>query len=124
MTYDSQHVSSASTGVPRSLAWCLLSVAKGHHLPPLDDQIFTCEQGEKISEIAKDRLNDYGLVVGCEFAVKKVRPGKSIELACKHHRLEKANRHGLQDPIVRTDSTTGEVISDRQRNRSDHRAGC
>ena len=94
-----------------------------HHLKPLDGQVFVPVEGQKLTVQARDRLNDYGLVAGCEFVITNTRTS-SIEISCKHFGSAKANKHKIHDVLVQRDTTTNQIVSDRQRNRADHRTGC
>jgi hypothetical protein len=107
-------------------AWldACVKLPAGHHLPPQDGDIFEIAVGESVSEKVRDRLNDYGLVAGCEFVVTKTRALDSIEFSCKHWGQKRTNKHKLKDDVVRKDPVTGELLSDRQRDKDDHRAGC
>src|SRR5690242_8855205 len=67
-----------------------------HCLPPPDGQIFDSLPGESMTGKILNRLNDYGLVAGCEFVCSKNRLPKSLEFSCKHHGVEKLNRHKIQ----------------------------
>jgi len=57
--------------------------------------------GESVSAVAKERFNQYGLAVGIEFTIAKTRAGRSLEIHCKHFGDEKANKHKLNDSLVR-----------------------
>ena len=94
-----------------------------HHLPPANGHVFVPTDGQKLTVQAKDRLNDYGLVAGCEFVITKTRT-TSIELSCKHFGSTVDNFHNIQDAVVRRDPTTNQIISDRKRNKADRRTGC
>lgn len=98
--------------------------AEGHCDPPEDGEVWEEFPGEKLSTKIRDRMNSYGLIAGCEFVISKVCSGRSIEVTCKHFGFEKANKHNLKDEVVRKDPTTGEVLSDRKRDKDDHRTGC
>src|SRR4051794_35873367 len=78
-------------------AWldACLKLPSGHHLPPSDGEVFELEHGDKITEKVRDRLNNYGLVAGCEFTISKARQGVSVEVVCKHFGTTKDNFHNL-----------------------------
>ncbi|KAK5948003.1 hypothetical protein OHC33_010987 [Knufia fluminis] len=99
--------------VPESLLDC-----------PQEGEVFEIAPGESISSVAKERSNQYGLAVGIEFTIAKNRAGRSLEIHCKHFGDEKDNKHKLKDSLVRKDPVTGELQSDRRRNRDDQRTGC
>lgn len=91
---------------------------------PGDGKVFEVAPGDTISSVAKERFNQYGLAVGVEFVIAKTRAGRSIEIHCKHFGEDKANKHKSKDSLVRKDPVTGEVKSDRVRDRTDQRTGC
>ena len=91
---------------------------------PQDGEVFEVAPGDSISSVAKERFRMYGLAVGMEFTIAKVRTGRSVEIHCKHFGVEKDNFHKIKDLVVRKDPVTGELKSDRKRNRDDQRTGC
>lgn len=91
---------------------------------PQDGEVFEVAPGGSISTVAKERFLQYGLAVGIEFVISKTRTSRSLELTCKHFGDEKSNKHKLKDSMVRKDPVTGELESDRSRNRNDQRTGC
>ena len=94
-----------------------------HHLKPSNGQVFVPVDGQKLTVQAKDRLNDYGLVAGCEFVITNTRTS-SIELSCKHFGAIVDDFHKIRDTLVQRDPTTNQILSHRKRNRSNQRTGC
>ena len=80
---------------------------------PREGEVFEVAPSNSISSVAKERFSHYGLAVGLEFVIAKVRAGRSLEIHCKHFGDKTANKHKLEDSLVRKDLVTGEVASDR-----------
>jgi len=113
-----------SQGYREAWVTACLKVPAGRLDRPEDNEVFEVAVGDTISSVAKERLNQYGLGVGIEFTIAKTRAGRSLELHCKHFGKKKDNYYKLKDSVVRRDPVTGEILSDRKRDKDNQRTGC
>ena len=94
---------------------------------PRNGEAFESRPKEELKDAISRRLNRYGLAAGCRFVVtanRLTQKKPSIEFSCKFHGKKKDNKWKLNDTLKRKDPVTGQLISDRQRDRTDHKFDC